>query len=253
MKPRRIEILGVPVDCVSMQSALDYVDEMVRTGQRGAIIAVNPEKVMKARRDPALLAQLRSAALLLPDGIGIVWAARWLGLAHLSRVAGADLMVAICERAVAAGHRLFLYGASRESNQLAAAALRESYPGIAIVGTREGYVPAEAMPQLIADINASRADILFVALGSPRQEVWMSRHLAELSVKVCQGVGGTFDVLAGVVRRAPEAWRARNLEWAYRLMTQPRRLPRQTALPSFAWQVIIERVLRRSRVVEKAN
>ena len=243
-KPRRIEILGVPVDCVNMAGALEYVDHLVRGGAGGTVVAVNPEKVMKARQDPWLLDQLRSAAILLPDGIGVVWAARLLGLARLHRVAGADFMVALCGRAVERGYRLFLYGAAPEVNALAGAALEQRFPGIRIVGCRHGYVTQAEMPALVDEINASGADILFVALGSPRQEFWMATHLPNLTVKLCQGVGGTFDVIAGTVRRAPAGWRAVNLEWAYRLLAEPKRLPRQTALPRFAWRVLTTRFSR---------
>lgn len=242
LKPRRIEILGVPVDCVGMQAALDYVDALVAQGQPSAIIAVNPEKVMKARQDPWLLDQLRGAKLLLPDGIGVVWAARFLHLARFERVAGADLMVALCERAEQRGYRVFLYGASPEVNAAARAALARRYPRLQIAGNRHGYVPQSEMDGLVGEINASGAEILFVALGSPRQEFWMSTYLPSLRVKVCQGVGGTFDVIAGTVRRAPERWRQLHLEWAYRLLREPRRLMRQAALPKFAWQVLAARM-----------
>jgi N-acetylglucosaminyldiphosphoundecaprenol N-acetyl-beta-D-mannosaminyltransferase len=238
MKPTRISILGVPVDCVTMQSAIDFVDETIARGDHGTVVAVNPEKVMKARKDPALLSLLEASTLLIPDGIGIVWAARFLGLARTERVPGSDLMPALCQNAAVRGHRLFLYGASSESNRGAIDALRARYPRIRIVGGRDGYVTPDQMPSLLAEINDSGANIVFVALGSPRQEQWMRRYAGQLSANICQGVGGTFDVLAGRVRRAPKAWRDLNLEWAYRLLAQPRRILRQTALPAFVWQVL---------------
>lgn len=249
MNIRRIEILGIPVDCVTRREALDFVDALIAGNRRGAILAVNPEKVIKAQQDPQLLGVLRSAALLIPDGIGVVTAARILGQGRIEeRVPGADLMLAICERSVTPGYRIFLYGATAEVNRKAQSALRASYPGINIVGASDGYVAEERMPALIEAINASRADILFVALGSPRQEMWIARWLPSLGVKVCQGVGGTFDIIAGAVRRAPLAWQAANLEWAYRLMRQPRRVLRQMALPRFAWQVLARRLERRGPV-----
>ena len=116
------------------------------------------------------------------------------------------------------------------------------FPRLRIVGNQHGFVQPPEMAGLIEEINRSGADILFVGLGSPRQEFWMATHLPALKVKVCQGVGGTFDVLAGKVRRAPRRWRDLHLEWAYRLLTEPRRLPRQIALPKFAWQVLAARM-----------
>jgi N-acetylglucosaminyldiphosphoundecaprenol N-acetyl-beta-D-mannosaminyltransferase len=227
-----------------MAAALDYVDELVVRPSVSTIFAINPEKVMKARHDPWLLDQIRGATLLIPDGIGVVWAGRMLGRAALERVPGADLMIAICERAAQKGYKVFLYGAAPETNALARTALEQRFPGIRIVGNRHGYVDQAEMPTLVDDINASGAQILFVALGSPRQELWMAHHLSDLKVKVCQGVGGTFDVIAGTVRRAPASWRATNLEWAYRLLKDPRRLPRQSALPRFAWRVLAARFSR---------
>ncbi len=244
MQPKRIEILGVPVDCVTMDEAVDFADEMVRTGRQGCVIAVNPEKVIKAGEDPALLAQLRAAALLIPDGIGMVWATRLLGLGHMERVPGADLMPRLCERAAEQGYSVFLYGASESVNRRACDELVRRYPRLQIAGSSHGFRKEQEMPALLAEIDSSGADILFVALGSPRQELWMEKYLSRTTVKLCQGVGGTFDVLAGTVRRAPVSWRNLHLEWAYRLLSQPRRLLRQTALPKFAWRVLMARLSR---------
>ena len=206
--PRRVEIMGVPVDCVDMAGALARVEALVAGDRPGAVLAVNPEKVIHAAATPDLLRSLRQAALLIPDGIGVVWALRLFGGERVERVPGAELMPAICGLAARRGWKVFLYGAKPEVNAAACAALRRDYPGLAIAGARDGYVSPGEMPGLIAEINALAPEILFVALGSPRQEVWMERHLPELDVRVCQGVGGTFDVLAGRVRRAklPGNW-----------------------------------------------
>ena len=239
MRPDRIEILGVPVDGVTMDRALQIVEEMVADKGPHVIIAVNPEKVMNARRDSDLLGRLRRASLLIPDGIGVVLAARLLRLGRMQRVPGSELMPAICERAAQKGYRIFLFGASPEVNQRVEDVLRERYPGLRIVGRQHGFVSESEMPTVVERINSSLADVLFVALGSPKQERWMDTYSRLLNtVKVCQGVGGTFDVLSGRTRRAPLVLRRLSLEWLYRMMTQPRRLVRQTALPLFAFQVI---------------
>lgn len=222
-----------------MSDAVRTVDEWVtaRSAPR-TILAVNPEKVVRAQQDPMLLQTLKAGGLLIPDGIGVVLAARLLGLGSMERVAGADLMPALCDLAARRGYGIFLYGASPEVNERAAASLLAQFPALRIVGRQHGYVRQEEMQSLVQTINDSAADILFVALGSPRQELWMQTYLPQLSVRACQGVGGTFDVLAGNVSRAPR-WAIRaNAEWLYRLLSQPSRMLRQAALPKFAVQVL---------------
>jgi N-acetylglucosaminyldiphosphoundecaprenol N-acetyl-beta-D-mannosaminyltransferase len=236
---KRIEILGVPVDCLDWPTALQLVEsELSSAGPARAVIAVNPEKVIKAQRDSRLLQDLRSSAILIPDGIGVVVAAKLLGLGRMERVPGSELMPKICEIAERRGLGVFLFGAAPEVNEKAAAELCRRYPKLRIAGRRHGYVPETEMAAVVAAINASGAAVLFLALGSPRQEMWMGRYLEQLHVRLCQGVGGTFDVLAGTVQRAPPGFIKLNLEWLYRLLSNPRRLVRQTALPRFALQVL---------------
>ncbi len=243
MTPRRIDLLGVPVDCVTMAQAVDFVEERVACGSGcAAVVAVNPEKIMRARVDHALLDSLRRAALLIPDGIGAVWGARLLADAEIGRVPGAELMPAICARAAEKGFSVFLFGAQEAVNAKAAEVLPTRYPGLRIAGRRNGYVDADAMPSLIDEINRSGADVLFIALGSPRQEEWIDRHIGSLQVKAVQGVGGTFDVLAGRVQRAPALFRRLNLEWFYRLLREPKRLWRQRVLLFFALAILVERL-----------
>ena len=240
--PERVEIMGVPVDCVDMAGALAFVDSLVAGDRPGAVLAVNPEKVMHAAGSPDLLRCLRQAALLIPDGIGVVWALRAFGGRAVQRVPGAELMPAICELAARKGYTVFLYGARPDVNAAACTELRRAYPGIRIVGARDGYVTPEEMPGLVREINRLAPQILFVALGSPRQELWMEEFLPVLDVRVCQGVGGTFDVIAGRVKRAPLWFRRHNLEWFYRLLTDPRRAIRQVALPKFVYQLLKARL-----------
>lgn len=241
--PKRIDILGVPVDCVDMAAAVARVDEFIAQDQVQTILAVNPEKVMKARVDGTLMGSLRNAGLLIPDGIGVVIAAKLLGLGAMQRVPGSELMPALCAHAARRGYSVFLFGASADVNEQACAVLRARYPGLRIAGSQNGYVTDQGMPALIDSINSSGAQILFVALGSPKQELWMDRHRSALKVKVCQGVGGTFDVIAGRVKRAPPLFLKLHLEWLYRLLAQPKRLLRQSALPRFAWHVLRQKIL----------
>lgn len=252
--PKRVKVLGVPVDCVDMARALDQVRDMASGNRAGCILAVNPEKVIAAQSEPVLRRALESAALLIPDGIGVVWAVRLLWKEHIARVPGAELMPAICAASAAEGYRLFLFGASEEVNAQAVAELQRQHPGIGIVGRHHGYVNEAGMAAVIDAINRSGANVLFVALGSPKQELWMEKYLPQLpGIRVCQGVGGTFDVIAGRVRRAPLAVRRVNLEWFYRLLTQPQRALRQAAIPRFAWQVVRAWLARPSQPAPGAN
>ena len=243
MKPGRIEILGVPVDSVTMNRTVELAVSFLAGNVAQSIVAVNPEKVMRARYDLRLREQLQRAGILIPDGIGVVMAARILGLGRPERVPGSELMPVLCELAARTGRRVFLFGAASDVNERAAQVLRERYKGLTIAGTQDGFLKEADMPGLVDRINSSQTDILFVALGSPKQEDWIDRYLPQLTVKICQGVGGTFDVIAGRVRRAPAAFRAVHLEWFYRLVTNPQRLHRQAALPQFAFHVLKQRVM----------
>jgi N-acetylglucosaminyldiphosphoundecaprenol N-acetyl-beta-D-mannosaminyltransferase len=147
-------------------------------------------------------------------------------------------MPELCARAAATRHGVYLFGAQESVNDFAAKELVRRFPGLTVAGRHHGYVDEQDMPRLIEDINRSGAAVLFVALGSPRQELWMGQYRRQLRVGVCQGLGGTFDVIAGRVRRAPPVFISLNLEWLYRLISKPRRLLRQTALPRFTAYVV---------------
>lgn len=220
----RVQILGVPVDYVDMRTALDFVDSAIRNNKpRQYIIAITPEKVVRLQHENHLKKTFEDAALLIPDGVGIVMAIRWLFGFPATRVPGAELMPNICREAAKKGYKIFLYGSKEEVNKAAAEKLRNTYPGIQIVGRSNGYVKEDQMPVLIKEINKSRADILFVALGSPKQEYWIKTWLPQLDVRICQGVGGTLDTIVGVVKRAPPIVQTLNLEWAYRLVREPKK------------------------------
>jgi N-acetylglucosaminyldiphosphoundecaprenol N-acetyl-beta-D-mannosaminyltransferase len=239
---RRVRLPGAPVDTVDMQGALDFVDAKVAGGgESGHVVAMNPEKTFAVERNRELRELVENASLLIPDGIGVVLAARFLHGARIGRVPGADLMQEICRHSAQKGHRLFIFGASEEVNCEAMAVLHRRFPGIMIVGRSHGYVPPEEMEELIDQINDSGADILFVALGSPRQEEWMHRYGPMLKVSLCLGIGGTLDTIAGRVKRAPKPFRRLGLEWFYRLLRQPSRARRQAALPLFVWKVLREK------------
>ncbi|HXE98647.1 MAG TPA: WecB/TagA/CpsF family glycosyltransferase [Dongiaceae bacterium] len=242
----RLKILDTPVDVVDMAGALDFVDRYIAGADKpGYILAVNPEKVYALRENPFLKDFFQEAALLIPDGIGMVYAMRLLAGKKVSRVPGADLMQQICARSAGNGHRIFIYGATEEVNRGAVEELQNRYPGINIVGRANGYVKPEEMDALVERINRAGTDILFVALGSPRQEKWLHEHLPKLSIKLAQGIGGTLDTITGHVKRAPQVFQSLGLEWFYRLASQPSRAGRQKRLPLFAWEILTAKLRRK--------
>ncbi|GAB4242210.1 MAG: hypothetical protein Kow00129_00530 [Thermoleophilia bacterium] len=238
--PETVRILGKPAHVVSMSQAVSYLTEQVERGNKQFVVAQNPEKVMRALEDEELSEIMeQKATLLIPDGTGLVLAARVLGLAKMVRVTGVGLFDELLRAADQGRKRVFLFGAAPGVPEKVREELARRYPGIEVCGCRHGYeVDTEAV---VEQISAVRPDYLFVALGSPRQEKWIAENLDRLQVGLAMGVGGSFDVLAGEVKRAP-AWTQRlGLEWLYRLVTQPSRLRRQANLPRFAARVLRER------------
>ena len=230
------------VDAVDMKSALDFIADYTSRKENppGFVLAMNPEKVFALRANPFLRSFFAKAVLLIPDGIGIVKALRFLYGVKTSRVPGADLMQNICKEAPQRGYKIFIYGASEAVNAGACEKLKERYPGICIAGRSNGFVPADKMNELVEAINASEADILFIALGSPKQEEWMAAHAKDLTqVKICQGIGGTLDTIVGTVKRAPVFWQKLGLEWFYRLLKQPSRIRRQWKLAVFLKELLM--------------
>ncbi|HHV61482.1 MAG TPA: WecB/TagA/CpsF family glycosyltransferase [Firmicutes bacterium] len=227
-----------------MAAALQRVCAMVAAGGVHHVVTLNAEMAVLATRDAEFGDIVRAADMVVPDGAGIVWAAKVLGRRLPARVAGYDLMLAIAGLAAERGEAVFLLGGRPGIADTAAKALCARYPELRVAGTHHGYF-AGAESGVIADaVNKSGATYLFVALGAPKQEKWIAEHKAALApgVKVCMGVGGSFDVLAGVVARAPD-WAGRmGLEWLYRLVTQPRRAGRMLALPRFAYAVLLTRL-----------
>src|SRR5262245_40156980 len=176
------------------------------------------------RADQTLRDDVRSSDLILADGLAVVWASRALGRPLPERVAGIDLMLAMLERGRTRGYRFYCLGATQDVLDRAIRAMTAGYPGVTIAGRHHGYFSADEEARVAQDIAASRADILLVAMTSPRKERFMARWSDQLDVPVFHGVGGSFDVLAGKVRRAPERWQRLGLEWLYRLKQEPRRL-----------------------------
>lgn len=237
----RLTVLGVPVDAATFDSLLKTITCWVASRDRlHQICTVSPEFVMLAQDNADFMAVLRQADLCVADGVGLLFAARYLGHPLPERVTGSDGVPLIAQRAAREGWRLYLLGAAPGVAEQAAARLTGQNPGLQIAGVYAGSpAPAEA-DAIIERVNASRADILLVAYGAPRQDLWIAQHRDRLAVPVAMGVGGTFDFIAGIVPRAPRWMRRAALEWLYRLVRQPWRWRRMLRLPRFVWAVLRE-------------
>jgi N-acetylglucosaminyldiphosphoundecaprenol N-acetyl-beta-D-mannosaminyltransferase len=247
-KPLRVEVLGIPVDAVTMDGAVAFADSVIKNRKKGCyILAINPEKVILLQKDRQLLNTFVSASLLIPDGIGVVLAMRLLHGVEVKRVPGAELMPRLCELAAEKGYGVFLFGSKEEVNKSSAEKLYKIYPGLKIAGRANGYLKEEDMPGLVKQINDSGANILFVALGSPKQEQWIEKWEEKLDVNIIQGIGGTLDTIAGNVKRAPEIFCKTGLEWFYRLASDPKRAGRQKVLPVFAVKVVREKARQKAK------
>ncbi len=244
--PKSVYILDVRVDRLSQQQALDSIEQII--AQRRAsnnqapcqqIVTVNPEFVMAAQYNSDFRIAINQAALVLPDGIGVVWAARLMGQSVPGRITGTDTLPALAERCAAAGYRLYLLGAAPGVAEAAGARLQQLAPGLEIAGTYAGSPSPNEEDAIIERIRVARADVLCVAFGSPAQDLWIRRNLSRLSIAVAMGVGGAYDFLSGRQRRAPRIMQSLGLEWLYRLYREPWRWRRMLALPRFAVKVVV--------------
>ncbi len=234
----KVNILGVLVDKVNIPEAVEEIFHMLSENRPHAIYTPNSEIIMSAYKDPEFKEILNSADMLTADGIGVVYASKILNNPIEERAAGYDIACGVIEKIAETGHGLYLFGGKPGVAEKAKMNLDEKYPFIRIVGTHDGYFKEGDIPEIIDDINNSGADILFVCLGAPAQEKWINANMHKLNVRVCMGVGGSIDVLAGVAERAPEKWCNMGLEWLYRLLKQPSRFMRMLSLPKFALTVL---------------
>jgi N-acetylglucosaminyldiphosphoundecaprenol N-acetyl-beta-D-mannosaminyltransferase len=232
-------ILGVDVSTDNYDALTSKLLKKIDNREKAFIVAINPEKIIKAQEDPALMKLLNSADFQIPDGIGVILASKFKGGQIRERVTGIDMMLKLCETAAKHQKRIFLYGGKPGRADEAKVKLEEMYPGIQISGTLHGY---EKDQQIVSQtINLSQADIIFVAMGSPAQENWIIANKDSLHPSVYQGVGGSFDVISGKIERAPESFQKLGLEWLYRLMKEPWRIKRQAVLPLFLIRAIISK------------
>lgn len=227
----RVDVLGVAFDNVTPEEAVDRALALLEEDGPHLVATPNPEIVQRAGKDPEFADILAKADLVVPDGVGVIYAAKILGRPLQARVPGIDLASALLGRVAGTGKRLFLLGAAPGVAEQAAVNLRAAYPGLVVCGTHDGYFQEDGP---VADaIRQARADIVFVCLGAPKQEKWIAANGEAAGARLYLGLGGSLDVFAGKVDRAPEQFQRLGLEWLYRLMREPSRIGRMARLPLF--------------------
>jgi N-acetylglucosaminyldiphosphoundecaprenol N-acetyl-beta-D-mannosaminyltransferase len=239
----RIAMMGCAIDNLSMEETLDRIEGFVASGTPHQHVVVNVDKLVKASRDPELRRIINECALVNVDGMPVVWASRLLGKPLKERVAGIDLFEALMRRAGEKRWRVFLFGARGEVVSEVAATYQRRYPQLVLAGWRDGYWQGEAEEAgVAAQIRDAHPDLLFVAISSPKKEQFLGRWQAEMRVPFAMGVGGTFDVATGRVRRAPRWMQKAGLEWFYRFLQEPRRMFRRYFIDdmAFVWLLIKE-------------
>lgn len=245
-----LSILGVPIHDVTLAEACDVAERLILQGGAHQFATVNPEFIMAARRDAEFMRALHRTALNVPDGVGVVWAAQRKGYGLRERVAGVELMDKLCAMASTHGWRAFFLGAAPGVAERTAAILALKYPGLMIAGAFAGSPKPEDEAEIVERIRTSRPHVLFVAYGAPQQDLWLARNIPALTPRFAPrpegegllgiGVGGSFDFITGVQTRAPAWARSAGLEWLYRLVRQPARWKRQTALVRFVVAAMLE-------------
>lgn len=236
----KIDVMGLKFDSVTMDEALSRAEALLRGEKAAYVVTPNAEIAYEALHDGQLREMLNGADLMLPDGAGVVLASKLLRTPVKQKVAGVDFAAGLLGVLERNGQSLYLLGGKPGIGELAAQKMLEAHPQLRIAGIADGYFQDEA--PVIAKINASGADALFVCLGAPKQERFMVQHQQELHVHLMAGLGGSLDAFAGTVQRAP-AWMIRlNLEWLYRLIREPKRFRRMLRLPKYLWAVMLKRI-----------
>ena len=236
----KTNVLGVQYDNVTMAEALDTARALLQRPEASYCVTPNAEMAYEALHDESFRAILNGASLVLPDGAGVVLGAKILKTPLKEKVAGIDFAANLLGVLEETGGRLYLLGGKPGIAEQAAENMKKTYPKLCICGTADGYFKDEA--PVIARINEARADVVFVCLGAPKQELWMQRNAPRLRVGLMAGLGGSLDVFAGNVKRAPKFFQKLGLEWFYRLLKEPKRIGRMMKLPKFLFAAIGRRL-----------
>lgn len=234
-----VKILGVPVHPLTMNESVAVLEEKLQKKEQAFVVTANAEIIMMCQQDKEYNNIVSEQAdLVLPDGAGAVWAGRYLGNEVPERVAGFDLYNQLLKLSADKGYKAYFFGGAPSVAEAAKNKAEELYPGVQIVGCRNGYFNETEEEAIIKEINDAAPDMLFVALGAPKQEKWLVKYRNQLKPRILMGIGGSFDVLAGKMERAPKWMQEASLEWAFRLYKQPSRFMRMLALPKFVLKVI---------------
>lgn len=223
----RIEMMGCQIDNLTMEETLQTVEGFIKSGRPHQHVVVNVDKLVKANRDPNLRRIINDCALINVDGMPVVWASRLLGKHLKERVAGVDLFEELMKRSAEKGWRVFLLGAKEDVVSGVKRIYEHKYPGLTVAGYRNGYWKPDEEAGVVEHIKAAGADLLFVAISSPKKEHFLGHYQAEMKIPFAMGVGGTFDVAVGKVSRAPRWMQKAGLEWFYRFLQEPRRMFRR--------------------------
>lgn len=237
----RTPLFGIDFDDIPMPEAAEAALRLIGRGGGAYAVTPNPEIVMAARKDPALYEAVTGADLVLPDGVGLVWASKILGKPLRNRLPGIDFASALMERLSKNGGSVYLLGAKPGVAEEAAKRLAAAYPGLRIAGTRHGYFRDDEEEAILGEIRAAGPDLILVCLGSSRQELWMKNNASRVGRGLMIGLGGATDVYAGLKKRAPEPMRRLGLEWLYRLAQEPKRIVRMVRLPGILFAAIKEK------------
>ena len=236
MNEKRIDVLGVGFDNFTMEEAVDEGVRLMNEPGAHYVVTPNPEIVEICREDAEARGAVNSADLVIPDGIGVIYGAKILGTPLKQKLPGIEFAERLMEKMAQEKKTLYLLGAKPGIAEQAAEKLRETYPGLTIAGTHDGYFQKDET--VVADIRASMADVVFVCLGAPKQEKWMAHNGTATGAHLLLGLGGSLDVFAGMVQRAPEIFSKTGMEWFYRLLKQPSRIGRMMKLPLFLVHVV---------------
>jgi N-acetylglucosaminyldiphosphoundecaprenol N-acetyl-beta-D-mannosaminyltransferase len=236
----RFTLLGVPIDPMTEDAAIEWVARAIADGRPRLVISVNPERIMQAGREPELAAILQRADLALADGAGVLWAARRTGHPLPARVAGVDFVQSLAARGAREGWRFFFLGGAPGVADAAGRVLRERFPGFTLAGSHAGSANPSDDAASVEAVRASGAQLLFLAYGGGAEEAWLARNLDRTGAVIGMGVGGAFDFISGRAERAPRWMRERGVEWLHRLSREPWRWRRMLALPRFVVRVLAE-------------